>query len=174
VENVTSEVQFSQFFDGARRKLVGQAYLLTGDFQEAQDLVQEVLLRAWRRWDRVSTLEDPHAWAQHALHNLAVSHWRRQRLRRVHADTDLPGHAVPPGVGHLDVIAAVSTLPPNRRRALVLKAVGGMSTSEIADELGTSADTVRVWLSRARASVAHALAPETAVARGGDSRAASR
>ena len=81
---------------------------------------------------------------------------------------------MPPGVGHLDVIAAVSTLPPNRRRALVLKAVGGMSTSEIADELGTSADTVRVWLSRARASVTHALAPETAVARGGDSRAASR
>jgi hypothetical protein len=35
VENVTSEGQFSQFFDGARRKLVGQAYLLTGDFQEA-------------------------------------------------------------------------------------------------------------------------------------------
>ncbi|MGO8670474.1 MAG: carboxypeptidase regulatory-like domain-containing protein, partial [Capsulimonadaceae bacterium] len=35
------------FFDGARRKLVGQAYLLTGDFQEAQDLVQEVLLRVW-------------------------------------------------------------------------------------------------------------------------------
>ena len=60
VENLTSEGQFNQFFDGARRKLVGQAYLLTGDFQEAQDLVREVLLRAWQRWDRVSTLEDPH------------------------------------------------------------------------------------------------------------------
>ncbi|MGA3221696.1 MAG: SigE family RNA polymerase sigma factor [Acidimicrobiales bacterium] len=174
MENLTSEGQFNQFFDGARRKLVGQAYLLTGDFQEAQDLVQEVLLRVWQRWDRVSTLEDPHSWAQHVLHNLAVSHWRHQRLRQVPLGATGPAHGAPPGVGHLDVIAAVSALPPNQRSALVLQAVGGMSTSEIATELKTSADTVRVWLSRARAAVAFALEDETVVTKGGDPNATSR
>jgi RNA polymerase sigma-70 factor (ECF subfamily) len=174
VENLTSEGQFNQFFDGARRKLVGQAYLLTGGFQEAQGLVQEVLLRVWQRWDRVSTLDDPHAWAQHVLHNLAVSHWRRQRLRQLHLRTSRPAHCAPPGIGHLDVIASVSALPPNQRSALVLQAVGGMSTSEIATELKTSADTVRVWLSRARAAVALAVERETVATKGGDPNAASR
>jgi RNA polymerase sigma-70 factor, ECF subfamily len=173
VESSTSEGQFREFFDGARRKLVGQAYLMTGDFQEAQDLVQEVLVRAWKRWERVSTLDNPHAWAQHVLHNLAVSHWRRQRLRRVHAGATRPVHAAPPAIGHLDVIAAVNALPVNQRSALVLRAVGGLSTSEIATELKTSPDTVRVWLSRARAAVALALAHETVVTGEGDPSVAS-
>jgi len=172
VEGSASQEDYGRFFDATRRKLVGQAYFLTGDLQEAQDLVQEVLLRAWQHWDRVSTLDDPFAWAQHVLHNLSVSYWRRQRIRRVHARAVRPSSAAPPSVEHLDVVAAVSALPRNQRSALVLRAVGGLSNSEIASELGTSADTVRVWLSRARRQVAASLAPTTtATPKEGDSSA---
>lgn len=168
VEGSTSDGAYDQFFEVARRQLVGQAFLLTGDFQEAQDLVQEVLVRAWQHWDRLATFDDPLGWAQHVLHNLAVSRWRRQRLRRPQLRGARSLQVPPPGIGHLDVIAAMNALPANQRSALVLRAVGGLSTSEIATELKTSPDTVRVWLSRARATISVVLErPATAVPKGG-------
>jgi RNA polymerase sigma-70 factor (ECF subfamily) len=149
--------EYERFFREARPRLVGQAYLLCGSLEEAQDLAQEVLVRVWQNWSRVRDLDDSQAWARHVLHNLAVSSWRRQRLRLKHhsvRNPTTPG----PGVGHLDVAAAISTLPAKQRRALVLQAVVGLSTAEIAAELGASEGTVRVWLVRARAQVAEQLA----------------
>jgi len=88
-------------------------------------------------------------------------------------------------VGHLQVDEGVHVrdlvLPPDVTvkadpelllAHVVLRAVGGLSNSEIASELGTSADTVRVWLSRARRQVAASLAPTTtATPKEGDSSA---
>ncbi|MGA2528940.1 MAG: SigE family RNA polymerase sigma factor [Acidimicrobiales bacterium] len=149
--------EYERFFREARPRLVGQAYLLSGSLQEAQDLAQEVLLRAWQNWSRVRDLDDSQAWARHVLHNLAVSSWRRQRLRLKHHGLAGPSTTPGPGEGHLDVASAISTLPAKQRRALVLQAVVGMSTAEIAVELGASEGTVRVWLVRARAHVATQL-----------------
>jgi DNA-directed RNA polymerase specialized sigma24 family protein len=42
--------EFRRLFERSNRNLLAQAYLLTDDRQEAQDLVQEVFLRAWRAW----------------------------------------------------------------------------------------------------------------------------
>jgi RNA polymerase sigma-70 factor (sigma-E family) len=153
----TRDEEYEHFFREARPRLVGQAYLLCGSLQEAQDLAQEVLLRAWQNWSRVRDLDDAQAWARHVLHNLAISNWRRQRLRLRRHGLALPSSSPDPGVGHLDVASAISALPVNQRRALVLQAVVGMSTTDIAAELGASEGTVRVWLVRARAGVAEQL-----------------
>lgn len=148
---------FDRFFEQEKRMLLRQAYLLTGDAQEAQDLAQEALFRAWRSWDRVSTLESPSAWTRHVLHNLAVSSWRRRQTRRRHATHSLESDVPSPDIGHLDVAAALRSLPANQRDALVLRTVVGMSAAEVAVELGTTEATVRSWLSRARRDMAKAL-----------------
>ena len=68
--------EFRRLFERSNRDLLAQAFLLTDDRQEAQDLVQEVFLRAWRTWPRVAAMQAPDAWLRCVLHNLAVSRWR--------------------------------------------------------------------------------------------------
>jgi RNA polymerase sigma-70 factor (ECF subfamily) len=154
--------------------LLAQAYLLTGDRQESQDLVQEAFLGAWREWKLVSTLENPDAWLRKVLYNLAVGRWRGLTVRRTHhAVSSFQSSSAAPSVGHLDVISAIRALPPKERQALVLVAFQQLSTAEVAKEMRASEGTVRVWVSRARASVAVALGLDLApLTRNGETDAA--
>lgn len=147
---------FDRFFAGATPSLARQAYVYTGSVEEARDLVQDTMLRVWRNWDRVSRLENPDAWARTVLHNLAVGSWRRRRTRRRYALlSSVPG--AQPDTDLLEIVNALASLADKERRVLVSHAVVGLSIAEIAAELGASEGTVRVWLSRARASVATEL-----------------
>jgi RNA polymerase sigma-70 factor (ECF subfamily) len=144
------------FFAVAKGSLMGQAYLLTGDVEEARDLVQETLLRAWKNWPTVRSYEDPNQWARRILHNLAVSRWRRERLHnlvRFRAPTQVAG----PDASHLDVTNALRLLPMDQRRALVLHDVAGLTVVEVAAEIGVPEGTVRSWLSRGRKALAKDL-----------------
>jgi RNA polymerase sigma-70 factor (ECF subfamily) len=144
---------FRRLFERTGRSLLAQAYLLTGDRQESQDLVQEAFLRAWRNWDRVATLDNQQAWLRRVLYNLAVNRWRSVNLRRSR-ESGLPrvdGASPGPGVGHLDVMSALRSLPDNQRKSLVLGTIVGLSPAEAARDMGANEDTVRVWVSRARA-----------------------
>jgi RNA polymerase sigma-70 factor (ECF subfamily) len=58
---------------------------------------------------------------------------------------------------HLDVVRALRSLPDRHRQALVLVAVVGLSTREIAEELGTTEATVRSWLARGRKTMERRL-----------------
>jgi len=150
------EADFERFFFDNKGGLVGQAYLLCGDLEEAQDLAQEALIRAWRRWERVRTLQDPAGWTRKVLHNLAVSHWRRRRIRLLHRELTLT-YVPEPDIEIFQIASAISHLPEKQRRALVLSAVVGLTNSEIAEELVVPEGTVRVWLTRARAAVAREI-----------------
>ncbi|HXY43602.1 MAG TPA: SigE family RNA polymerase sigma factor [Acidimicrobiales bacterium] len=152
------EEEFSDFFERTQRKLLAQAYLLTGDRQDAQDLVQETYLRAWRGWGRVAGMDSPEAWLRRVLYNLAVGRWRRLAVRRSrNGSFDVPLSVPGTSIGHLDVVKVLQSLPPKQRQALVLTAFVGLSTAEAAKEMRASEGTVRVWVSRARARVAEAL-----------------
>jgi RNA polymerase sigma-70 factor (ECF subfamily) len=148
---------FESFFAATSPGLVGQAYVLTGNLQEAQDLVQEAMLRAWREWPKISNYEDPVGWVRKVVHNLAVSRWRRLAVRRRHEAAERVVDSPAPDVGHLDLVAVVAKLPAGQRRALVLFDVVGLSGEEVAAELGVPAGTVRGWLTRARRTVAEQL-----------------
>ena len=60
-------------FERSSTDLLAQAYLLTDDRQEAQDLVQEVFLRVWCAWLQLAAMQGQNAWLRRVLHNLAVS-----------------------------------------------------------------------------------------------------
>jgi RNA polymerase sigma-70 factor (ECF subfamily) len=113
-------------FERTGRSLLGYALLLTGDHQESQDLVQEAFLRAWREWERVSTLDSPQAWLRRVIYNLAVNRWRRLGTRRDHER--LVAHEAvseESDVGQLDVMRALQSLPIKQRQALMLVAIDG-------------------------------------------------
>ncbi len=146
---------FDEFFSEQRGPLFAQAYALTGDVDEAQDLVQEVMLRTWRRWTRVSQMDRPSSWARRVLRNLAVGRWRKQRVRRSVSETDTPTPG--PDVGHLDVARALRRLPDKQRDAVVLHDVVGLSVAEVAVEMNEPEGSIRGWLSRGRRTLATAL-----------------
>ncbi len=145
---------YEAFFAASKPALMGLAYLLTGNVQESQDLVQETLLRAWRDWSSISSYEDPKAWTRRVMHNLVIGKSRRARVRRLTASNETEAASADMPVGHLDVVDALRRLPSDQQRVLVLHDVIGLSVAEVAREVRAPEGTVRSWLSRGRAALA--------------------
>ncbi len=73
---------FEQFVAGSAESLLRTAHLITWDAGEAEDLVQECLIRVARRWTRVRRMQQPLAYARRVLINLAVDGAGRRTRRR--------------------------------------------------------------------------------------------
>jgi RNA polymerase sigma-70 factor (ECF subfamily) len=159
LRNEAEADSFEAFYQVARRPLLGMGYVLTGNPQTAQDVVQETFLRTWSRWGRISKLEDPLAWSRKVLYNLAMSEGRSARVRiRANIPT-LAGSSPPPNETHVLLAAALRKLPENQARSIVLHDGAGMSVREIASEMNAPEGTVRSWLTRGRAAAAELLNP---------------
>ena len=147
-----AEEEFDDLYRNSRDRLVVQITALCGDSTEARDFVQEAFVRAWTRWGRIATYEDPESWIRRVAYRLAVGRWRRSRrlvLRAVvhQARVELPGEQV-------GVIDALQRIPVSERRAIVLHHVCGLSVEETARELSAPIGTVKSWLFRGRAHLA--------------------
>jgi len=163
-----AEEEFRQLFEHSNRSLLAQAYLLTGDRNEAQDLVQETFLRAWRDWSHLAPGTDCEVWLRLVLHNLAVNRWRALSVRLRHpSTTSLPSPFPEPSVEHLDVLSALRKLPQRQRQAVVLVAILGETTAKAAATMRANEGSVRVWVSRGRASLARALGRDLESLKGG-------
>ncbi len=158
VGSLSTEATFAAFFDLVGPQLLRAAFLMTGSRQDAEDLTQEVLTRAWQHWRRLVRHDHPEAWARRVLGNLVINRWRRRTLERRRGRPIEPGGTVDPAsVGHLDVIRALGELPVRSRQAIVLHDVIGLSVGEIASEMGVPEGTVRSWLHRSRDTLARKL-----------------
>ena len=154
MEGEGPEAAFDSFFDDTWPRLQGQAYVLTGSHEQAQDLTQEALLRTWRSWEKVAALDNPEAWTRKVLHNLCITSWRKsQRKRTKH---EIPKVEEIPD-SHLEIAQVMRSLPGNQARALLLHDGLGMTAAEVADELSVPEGTVRSWLSRSRKLLADRL-----------------
>ncbi|MGW4034446.1 SigE family RNA polymerase sigma factor [Streptomyces sp. NPDC004838] len=156
-----TENEFDALYATAFPRLVGQLYAMTGDYGEAQDVVQEAFVRAWHR--RTSFVADkaPEAWIRTVAMRLAVSRWRRARrwveLMRHHAP--LADRVPGPGPEHTVLVQALRKLPEAQRHAVVLHHLCDLSVEQIAAETGAPAGTIKARLSRGRAALARLLAP---------------
>jgi RNA polymerase sigma-70 factor (sigma-E family) len=133
---------FETWARARQQTLVRWAYVVTGDFQRAEDLVQEALVRAAIRWD---TLRDgnPDAWVRTVVFRDNVSWWRRHRRERL---TDQPfGGSTPRSDTDAAVVlhAALATLTRAQRAVLVLRYVADLSVADTAETLGVSEGTVK-------------------------------
>lgn len=150
---------FDDFYVASHDRLLHVLYAMTGDLAEAQDVLQEAYARAWQRWDRVSSYEEPTAWVRTVAWRLAVSRRRKARNRlgaalRLHAGTQ---PAAEPSPDTAAIVAALRGLPDAQRRALALHYLCDLSVEAVAEETGVSAGTVKSRLSRGRVALAALL-----------------
>ncbi|WP_228989538.1 SigE family RNA polymerase sigma factor [Streptomyces sp. DH8] len=152
--------EFEEFYAQAVARLTGQLYVMTGDLQEAQDVVQEAFVKAWVRRGRLEREGQPEAWIRTVAWRLAVSRWR---FRRRSADAwgrgtgRLPEHVAPPGPDHVALVAALRELPAQQRRTLTLHYLCDLTVEQIAGETGLSTSTIKTHLVRGRTALAHRL-----------------
>lgn len=155
---------FDQLYQAHYGRMLAMAYALTGDSQEAQDLCQEAFCRAWQRWSRIETYDDPLAWIRKVVTHLASSRWRRLAVARRYARRHHhhPQHTPALEPDHVAVVAALRTLPPAQRQAVVLHHLADQPVAEVARILGAAEGTVKSWLHRGRAALAAHLAEQLA------------
>lgn len=151
---------FDEFYLATRVSVLRQLTAMTMDREVAADVVQEAYARAWQRWSRVSTLEDPRGWVRTVAWRLAVSHYRRNAVAHRLRHLVSPPESVDTArrsEDRLDLEEALRRLPAESRRVLVLKEYGGLTVEEIAAETGVAEGTVKSRLSRARARLGESL-----------------
>lgn len=125
------------------------ALVLTGNREAAEDLVQETLERACRRWRTIAAKDAPDAYVRRIMVNLANDRWRRFR-RSVPCQDG--GDQADPGdrYGQVDtrdqLVRALQRLP--MRTVVVLRYFHDLPDDEIAADLGISPSTVRSQLAR--------------------------
>jgi len=148
------------------RFLYTVAYRLTGNHDDAQDLVQEVLLRVYRGLASYTpgSLE---GWLSRITTNAFLDEVLRRKRRPLEIVPDLPERSIgvdadPDEVlarSHLpaDVQDAIRALPEDFRAAVVLCDVVGLDYAEIGESLGIPAGTVRSRIHRGRAQLRKAL-----------------
>ena len=144
---------FAQFVEARRRALLRTAWLLTGDWALAEDLVQTALVRSWPRWERIWRRGDPEMYVRRVMVNTWAG-WRRRRWR-----AEQPSGAVPdsPAVGDLAAEAALrvavrgalGSLSDRQRAVLVLRVFDDLSEAQVAEVLGCAVGTVKSTMARA-------------------------
>lgn len=146
------------------RFLYNVAYRLTGNDDDAYDLVQEALLRV-RKGLETYQPGSMEAWLSRIVTNVFLDEVRRRRRRPVEALPEDPERLLPssPGADEAtdrlpdDVQAALRRLPEDFRTAVVLCDVVGLSYEEIADALAVPVGTVRSRIHRGRRLLRAAL-----------------
>jgi RNA polymerase sigma-70 factor (ECF subfamily) len=151
-------VLFDEFYAAELPRLVALARGLAHR-QVAEDVAQEAMLVAYRRWREVGDLERPDLWVRRTCANLAVSQFRR-KLVEVRVLAKLAGRRQPSAElspqGE-EFWAAVRALPRRQAQSAALRYDYDMPIADIADTLGTSEGTVKQHLSRARTALARTL-----------------
>ena len=153
------DTSFDAFVAARSGALLRSAYLLTGDQQLAEDLVQSALVKASLRWSRLVSTGDPEPWIRTVLYREHVSWWRRRKVPEVLA-ADLPEPRGPTEPDFVDTLAqaqalrvALLRLPPGQRAVIVLRHFEDRSDREVAALLGCSVGTVRSQNARGLAAL---------------------
>jgi RNA polymerase sigma-70 factor (sigma-E family) len=142
-DDAVVQESFVDFYRRSLQPMVRLAHLLTAGSGAAEELVQEVFIRAHRRWD---TIVRPDAYVRRAVVNRSASHRRRAALE-ARKGIERRSEAVAPEVEELR--DAVAKLPYRQRAAVVLRYYDDLPEVEIAEALGCGVPAVKSLLYRA-------------------------
>ncbi|WP_028064367.1 sigma-70 family RNA polymerase sigma factor [Solirubrobacter soli] len=152
-----------------RRELQAHCYRMLGSVQDAEDALQDALLRAWKALDRFEGRSSSRSWLYRIATNACLDALSKRPKRVLPIDYDdaplgetvwlepcpdelADGYEEREGI-ELAFIAALQHLPPNQRAVLILREVLGFSAKEVAEMLDTTPASVNSAMQRARVTV---------------------
>ncbi len=142
---------FDAYVAASGPRLKRLAFLLTGDLDAAEDLLQTAYAKALPRWSRIRAYDEPDAYMRRLMVNTRTSVWRKLRGREV-LTADPPERAgSDPTLAYADteeLRRALSALPAKQRAAVVLRYYCDLSEAETAAVMGISVGTVKSHASR--------------------------
>ena len=154
--------EFKRLFLPCSNKMYLVAWRLTHNRQEAEDLVQETMLKLWTQRNKLHELKNSEAFSVRTLHNIFIDQNRKKHL----AETDSPPEEMTLKANECDasemmqqketgviVTRLIAKLPKQQRDIITLKDIDDFSYEEIAQQTGLSMINIRVHLSRARKQI---------------------
>lgn len=168
-----SRVEFERLAARSKKQAYNLAYRLAGNREDAEDLVQEAYLRAFRSFERYNRDMPFENWLFRILSNLFIDTLRRRPKQAVLSldrgsmgdageedyAMEIPDYESNPedivmkGVMDENLADALGALPKEFRRAVLLCDIDGLSYEEIAQAMGTSIGTVRSRIHRGRTAM---------------------
>lgn len=151
-------IGFDDFVEARSGSLLRSAWLLTGDWGTAEDLVQSALLVAWSRWPTLTRPDAPELYVRRVMLRTFLR-WRRRRWNReVVAEAPEIADGGDPA-GDIDLKQSVQVvlagLPSRQRAVVVLRYFMDLTEAQTADMLGCSVGSVKKHASRALATLRH-------------------
>ena len=150
---------FDRFFTIQYPALVRLLTARTGHRHLAEELAQETMLRAHRRWRRLSHYDDPAAWVRRVAINLASNWWARKRNER--RLVERLGHERAPDLAlapaDAEFWATVRTLPDRQATAITLHYLEDRSVADVARIMDCAMGTAKAHLHKGRARLATLL-----------------
>jgi RNA polymerase sigma-70 factor (sigma-E family) len=145
-----TRVTFEEFVASRGRDLWRSAWLLTGDAQKAEDLVQTALMKCWRRWSSIADDGAVEAYVRRTMVTTYTDWWRR-KWNGERPSEHVPDvvHRDPDRGDRQDVLAALASLPRGQRAVVVLRFYEDLTEAQTAEALGVSVGTVKSQTSRA-------------------------
>jgi len=139
---MTGYADFEEFVVARRDALLRTAYLLTGNRDDAEDLVQSALIKVVPKWSRIQ--DRPEGYIRQMLARESVNRWRGRRWREVptevlpepmHQDADL--------ADRIGLLEDLRSLSPRQRAVLVLRYFNDLTEADTATALDISVGTVK-------------------------------
>lgn len=147
----TSQPVFEDFFESERGRLLRALYLLTGNAQEAEEVLQEAFVAVWERWDRVGAMDDPTGYLYRTALNRHRSGLRRTARAARRTIGQAEGGDLFAQADERDALArALARLSPRRRQAIVLTELLGYGSADAGRAMGIADVTVRRLTQEAR------------------------
>ena len=161
-----ADEEFREFASARAGQLFRIAYLVCGNWHEAEDLVQTTLAKLFVAWHRVQRSQSADSYARKVLMNTYLSQ------RRIRRSSELPV-AEPGGAGaacidtdlRLTLVTALRQLPPRSRAVVVLRHVDDHSIDSVAQMLGISQAAVKSLNTRGLAQLRDLLGADAHILR---------
>lgn len=139
---VTTDPAYTDFVQDRQGRLRRAAYLMCGDADQAEDLLQEALIALAEKWEKV---EHPDAFVRKVIYRQRISWWRKTRHETVvEAIPDVGvGDGAERRARDAEVHDVLRALPPRQRAALVLRYFEDLTEAQTAEVMGIAVGTVK-------------------------------
>ena len=153
-----ADAAMEELYKGAYLRLVRYLYAMTGDIDEAQEVVQEAFVRAVAKSHTALAADDPEAWVRTVARNLARTRFRRRAwMDRFVRGNRHASESAGPGPDRVAVVAGMKQLTPPLRETVGLFYLADLSIDDISTMLKIPVGTVKARLSRGRTALAAIL-----------------